>query len=143
MGSLANAYDSLQEYVLSDSLYQTALRLQPDDTNILNNFAYSLSVRGIRLEEALRMAIKALESEPENGAFLDTVGWIHFQKKEYEKALDYIQKSLSVRTGSAEVAEHLGDVYEKLGRMDEARRAWKSALELDEDNLSIIKKLEQ
>jgi Tfp pilus assembly protein PilF len=141
MSSLANAYDSLQEYERSDSLYRASLKLDPENSTILNNYAYSLSQREMRLEEALEMAERALESEPENGAFLDTVGWIYYKKQEYGKALDYIQKSISVRTGSAEVFEHLGDVYSRLGRTDEARKAWESALELDEDNLSILKKL--
>jgi tetratricopeptide (TPR) repeat protein len=143
MGSLANAYDSMEQYELSDSLYQAALQLEPNNSTILNNYAYSLSQRDIRLDDALRMASRALASEPENGAFLDTIGWIHYQREDYEEALGYIQKALSVRSESAEVVEHLGDVYEKLGRMDDARKAWESALEMDKDNPSILKKLDQ
>jgi len=142
MSSLANAYDSVQEFEAADSLYRASLKLDPENATLLNNYAYSLSQREIRLDEALQMAEKALESEPENGAFLDTIGWIYFKREDYYKALDYIKKAISVRSEeSAEVLEHLGDVYEKLGRMDEARNAWESALDLDNKNPSILRKL--
>ena len=109
LSALANAYENLDEFAIADSLYQKALELDPENALVLNNYGYSLSERGIRLEEAMTMAQKALKIEPKNGAY--------------------------------EVAKHLGDVYDKLGMKDKARDAWKKALELDEDNLEILRRL--
>lgn len=140
--ALADLYYTLNEYTVSDSLFQQALRFDPENTIVLNNYSYSLSVRGIRLEEAMRMIRKALEREPENGAYLDTMGWVYFKMGEYNKALEYIEKAIVVRSESAEVVEHLGDVYDKLGMKEKAREAWMKALELDENNPEILKKLD-
>jgi len=143
LGALAGEYERLKKYSIADSLFRRAIKLDSSNALVLNNYAYSLSVRGIRLDEALRMVKRALESEPENGAYLDTIGWIYFKMGRYEDALKYIKQAFMVRDTSAEVAEHLGDVYEKLGMKDKAVELWKKALELDRNNLEIQKKIER
>jgi len=107
----------------------------------LNNYGYSLSVRGVRLEEAMAMSKKALEKDPENGAYLDTMGWIYFKMGDYEKAREYIEKACQFQKNSAEIYEHLGDIYEKLMMKEEAIQMWEKALELDRGNLQLLKKL--
>lgn len=138
---LAAVYDELRQYDRSDSIYKIVLEKYPDHPTALNNYAYSLSVRGERLQEAYEMAEKALEADPENGAFLDTMGWILYQMGRYEEALEYIRKASERRADSAEVFEHLGDVYEKLGDLEQARRAWRKALELDSSRQHLTEKL--
>ncbi len=142
MGVLGAAYDELDEKEKSAGYYEKALKIQPDNSVILNNYGYSLSVRGERLDDALEMVNKALETDPENGAFLDTIGWVYYKLGDYDKALEYIKKSAAIRGGSAEVLEHLGDVYEKLGQMDLAIENWKKAMELDPDRESLTTKLQ-
>jgi tetratricopeptide (TPR) repeat protein len=137
---LAGAYESLKEYALSDSLFQKALSLEPNNDLVLNNYAYSLSERGERLFEAEKMAKKALEINPDNGAYLDTMGWIYYKQGKYQKALGFIEKSFSQRK-SGIVAGHLGDVYEKLNLMNKAREYWETALELDQNQPEIQRKL--
>ncbi|MFQ5770710.1 MAG: tetratricopeptide repeat protein, partial [bacterium] len=141
LSTLAAAYDEMGEYEKSLEYYQKALQIDPDNATILNNYSYSLSERGERLEEALEMVNKALEVEPENGAFLDTIGWVYYKLGDYKKALEYIKKSIAVRDESAEVLEHLGDIYEKLGQMDLAIQFWKKAMELEPDRKSLLLKL--
>ncbi len=141
ISTLAGIFDQLKRYEKSDSLFNEALRLDPDNALINNNYSYSLSERGIRLDEAMEMVQKALKQDPENGAYLDTMGWIYYQIGEYEKALEYIHKAYLVRQESAILADHLGDVYHKLEMKEEARKAWEQALELDENNQDILKKL--
>lgn len=142
LGSLAAAYDELNQPEKSEEFYEKALELDPDNPVLLNNFSYSLSERGERLQEALEMVKSALEVDPENGAFLDTIGWVYYQLGEYDKALEYIKKSLEQRDDSAEVWEHLGDVYHKLGQHDAAVEAWRKARELEPDRESVLIKLE-
>ncbi len=143
ISTLAGIFDQLKKYEESDSLFNKALRLDPDNALINNNYGYSLSERGIRLDEAMEMAQKALKQDPENGAYLDTMGWIYYKIGEYEKALEYIHRAFLIRQESAVLADHLGDVYNKLEMKEEARKAWEQALELDENNQDILEKLNQ
>jgi tetratricopeptide (TPR) repeat protein len=143
MSALATVYDGLKEYLASDSLYEAAIALDSTNVLLLNNFAYSLSERGVRLDEALTMSQEALENDPENGAYLDTMGWIHFKLGNYEKAIDYIQQALDKRPDNAEVMEHLGDVYEKLGQFEKAVACWNKALALDKTNSTLQNKIER
>jgi len=143
LGTLAAVYDELGEFEKSETLYEKALEIDPENATILNNFSYSLTERDKRLDEALQMVRKALEVDPENGAFLDTLGWVYYKMGEYEKALTYIKKSIEQRDTSAEVLEHLGDVYEKMGNMELAIEAWRKARELDPDRESVVLKLKK
>ena len=141
LNMLANAYENLKAYQNSDSVYQLAIEIEPRNALILNNYAYTLSLRSERLEEALKMAMKALELEPENGAYLDTVGWIYYKMGRTRDALTYIEKAATARPESVEVYDHLGDVYTALDMPDKAREAWNHALKLDEKSQEIRKKL--
>ncbi len=141
LGTLAMIYDEKKMHQKSDSLYEIALQAKPNDPLLMNNYSYSLSVRGIKLDEALVMAQQAVAADSTNGAYLDTLGWIFFKMGNYEKALEYISRAVQYRDNSAEVMEHLGDVYEKLNDLENARRYWKKALELDEGRIEVRKKL--
>jgi tetratricopeptide (TPR) repeat protein len=141
LSALAGVYESLKVYTIADSFYNAALKIDPVNPLVLNNYGYSLSVRGARLEEAMGMAKKAIEKDPENGAFLDTMGWILFKMGDYEKARPYIEKAFKLRGNSVEVIEHLGDLYDKLQMKVEAQKMWEKALELDKTNIDLLKKL--
>jgi tetratricopeptide (TPR) repeat protein len=131
---LAMVYDNLKMYAESDSLYETALRLKDDNPLVLNNYAYSLAVRNVRLDRALEMARGAVGMEPENASYLDTIGWIHFRLGRYPEAEEFIGRALSKGEENAEVLEHMGDVQFKLERPDLAVEYWRRALELAPDN---------
>ena len=129
-GTLGDVRANLEKDESSDEAYELALRYDPENDNAMNNYAYNLSVRGENLEVA-----------PENAAYLDTVGWIYFKKGEYEKARRFIQASIDTGEASAEVLEHLGDVHEQLGNMEEARDWWRQALEKDDSRTYLQDKL--
>lgn len=141
LGALAMIYDGKKIYHKSDSLYQVALNERPEDASLMNNYSYSLTVRGVKLDEAMQMAQKAVAADSTNGAFLDTLGWIYFNQGDYQKALEYISRAVKYRDTSAEVMEHLGDVYEKLNDRENARIYWQKALELDGSRIEVQKKL--
>ncbi len=141
IGTLAMIYDGKKIYQKSDSLYEFALEVRPDDPLLMNNYSYSLSVRGIKLAEALRMAQKAVAADSTNGAYLDTLGWVYFKLGDYSKAFEYIARAVKYRDTSAEVMEHLGDVYEKLDDLANARVYWQKAMELDSTRTDLQKKL--
>ncbi len=141
-GSLGDAYAQEENWEDADEAYEQALRLNPANDVVLNNFAYYLSLREMRLEEALEMSERAVEAEPENAAYLDTLGWVHFKLGNYETAREHIQASVDTGSASAVVKEHLGDVYEKLGDMDTARSWWQKAYEKDNSKDYLLEKIE-
>lgn len=141
--SLALVYDDLKNYEESDSLYERGLKLYPDNHLLLNNYAYSLSVRGLQLERALKMSKRALEQQPKNPSYLDTYGWIFYQLGNYNEALRYIKAAIEEGEVSAIVLEHLGDVYYKLGDTNNALKYWKEAYTKDKDNQDLKKKIEK
>ncbi len=143
ISTLGLVYDALKMYSQLDSLYESALRKFPDNALLLNNYSYSLGVRGVQLERALEMARRALAREPGSAAYHDTVGWIFFQMGDYQKARDYILKSLEIQPDNPEVVEHMGDIFEKLGEREKAREYWQNALRLQPDNPALQEKLQQ
>ncbi|MDQ7815533.1 MAG: tetratricopeptide repeat protein [Melioribacteraceae bacterium] len=143
LGITALIYDSKEEFDKSDSLYTIAMKIDPENPLILNNFAYSLSDRGERLDEAFLWSKLAVEKEPENSSYLDTFGWIYFKLNDYHKAKLYIEKSLLLDKDNATVLDHLGDVYFKLGDNNKAIEYWQKALENEPDNSKIKQKIEK
>ncbi len=141
LGTLGDTYASLDEWEAADQAYEEAITLDPDNDVALNNYAYYLSERDLRLEEARDMAIRALELNPENAAFLDTMGWIYFKMGDYEKAYEYIRASIDTGDASAEVMEHMGDVYDKMGEPDRAHYWWQKALDKDENRTYLEERL--
>ncbi len=141
--SLAGAYDELKEFGKSEPLYLKILALSPESPVINNNYAYHLSVRGVNLEKALEHSKKALQADPENAPYLDTLGWIYYKLGDYDQAIYYIEKSLAVDQESPEVMEHLGDVYFKKGDLVNAEKYWKKSLQLDGQRTHLLEKLGQ
>ncbi len=141
LGTLGDAFASLDNWDGADTAYEEAITLDPDNDVALNNYAYYLSEREIRLDDAKEMAHRALELNPENAAFLDTMGWIYFKIGDYEKAHEYIRASIETGDASAEVLEHMGDVYDKLGDPDRAHYWWQKALDKDETRTYLKERL--
>ncbi|MBN9484989.1 MAG: hypothetical protein BGO70_05290 [Bacteroidetes bacterium 43-93] len=140
---LGDAYNFDKQYPQSDEAYNKALALDPENATVLNNYAYYLSVRGVRLDDAEKMSRKSLEIRKNEPTFMDTYGWILYKQGKYDKALEYIQKAIDANGINADgtVWEHLGDVYYKLNEVDKAVEAWKKAKEKGTDNIEIDKKI--
>ncbi|MCK5076559.1 MAG: hypothetical protein KAR38_09295, partial [Calditrichia bacterium] len=140
---LADYYQGKKNYTLADSLYRQGLKYYPEEPLLLNNFAYSLAVRNVELDSALSYINIALSKEPENSAYLDTKGWILYQKKEYKQAYEFIFKAYNKIKNDREVLEHLGDVLWKLENKEEAKKYWKLASEQDPEDKKLLEKLEK
>jgi len=97
----------------------------------MNYLSYTWADRGVNLKEALEMIEKALELEPDNTAYMDTLGWTYFRMGRYNEALAEIDRALKTDPNEPEILQHRGDILEKLGRSAEAREAWEKALKLD------------
>ena len=132
--TLAIASDALNYWNESDSLYEGLIESDTNDVQALNNYSYSLVERNIQLNKALAMAKKAIELEPNNAAYLDTIGWIYYKMDNVEKALSFIRKSVELDNNNAVVLEHLGDVLFSNNQIEEAMLFYLKALDIDKNN---------
>ena len=132
--TLAIASDALSYWNESDSLYEGLIESDTNDVQALNNYSYSLVERNIQLNKALAMAKKAIELEPNNAAYLDTIGWIYYKMDNVEKALSFIRKSVELDNNNAVVLEHLGDVLFSNNQIEEAMLFYLKALDIDKNN---------
>lgn len=130
-GSLGDAYAAMDQWEKAFIQYEKALKFNPDNAGVLNNYAYYLARKGDNLAKAKEMARRALELDPDNPSFLDTVGWIFYLQGSYQEAGDFIRAAINTGQASAEVLEHMGDVMDKLGNKQEAQRWWQKALKKD------------
>lgn len=142
---LGDIYNSTKQYSLSDSSYAAALGLNPRNATVLNNYAYYLSVRNTRLEEAAKMSKKSLEIRPGEPTFLDTYGWILYQQGKYKEALSYIQNAIdkSPEETDPSLWEHLGAALYKTGDKDAAVKAWEKAKANGSENKDIDKMIRE
>jgi len=143
IGTLGLIYDSKEEYEFSDSLYERALSIDSTDILISNNYAYSLSERGTQLKRALELSEYAIEKEPKNSSYLDTIGWVHFKLGNYEKAIKFIKMAMEEDESNATLLDHLADVYAKMDNKKKAIEYWRKALELDPTIKKVNEKLEK
>jgi tetratricopeptide (TPR) repeat protein len=145
LSTLALVYEALKRFDDAYRVYETALKIDANNSLILNNYAYSLSERGLNLQKALKMAQMAIKLDPTNSAYLDTIGWVYFKLGDYSNAEMYVKRALQLRTqadGSpATLEEHLGDIYAKTGDMKNALKYWEKALEHNPDNQSLKEKI--
>jgi tetratricopeptide (TPR) repeat protein len=139
--TLGDIYNITKEYALSDSSYNAALQLDPRNETALNNYAYYLSLRNVRLDDAARMSKESLKIRPGEPTFLDTYGWILYQQGKYREALEYIQKAVDANPDGADPTlwEHLGAVQYRIGDKDGAIISWKKAREKGSENVNIDK----
>jgi tetratricopeptide (TPR) repeat protein len=140
-GSLGDAHAGLENWEQAFESYEESLKLDPDNAVVLNNYAYYLSLQKKDLQKAEKMAQKAIELDPQNASFLDTIGWVYYQLEDYEKARKYLKASLDTGQASAEVMEHMGDVLDKLNQQQEAKSWWRKALEKDSTRTHLKEKI--
>ncbi len=118
----------------AEQFFKQALDLDPANAMTLNYMGYMWADKGIKLPDALKMIKKAVEIEPMNGAYLDSLGWVYFKMGEYELAEDNLRQAVNRTQTDPTVHEHLGDLYEKTGRIRLAAAQWE--LSLNEFNKS-------
>ncbi|GAA4304347.1 tetratricopeptide repeat protein [Compostibacter hankyongensis] len=129
--SLAEAYNAMQRYADSDSCFEKALRLKPDDDLTLNNYSYYLSERGEQLKKAARMSALSLKLSPGNDNYEDTYARILFKLRRYREAKQWMERVLSRPGARAHPGylEHYGDILYKLRQVDRAVKYWQLARE--------------
>ncbi|RYD39905.1 MAG: tetratricopeptide repeat protein, partial [Verrucomicrobiaceae bacterium] len=129
-------------------LMRKCIELEPSEASEAYNYlGYMWVERGENLEEAGQFIRKAVEAEPDNGAFLDSLGWYYFKKGEYDNALKELTRASElIKPEDPVIFDHIADVYHKMGNVPEAVRNWQKALALkpeEKDEKKIAEKLDQ
>lgn len=118
---LGDLYHSVGEVVKAFDAYDRVLNFDPDNALVLNNYAYYLSLRKERLDQAKEMALHAVELEPNNAIYLDTYAWVLYQKGEYEAAEAQMSKAIRLLKEPDETYyHHYADILEKVNKKDKA-----------------------
>ena len=116
---LGNSYNELKDFENSDISYERALEYIPDNVQVLNNYAYYLSLREENLERAEEMSKKTIEMFPEEANYLDTYAWILYKMKKYEQAKIWMQKAIDI-SESETFYSHMADILIELGEKEKS-----------------------
>jgi Flp pilus assembly protein TadD len=109
---------------------EQALKLKPDDPEILNFLGFAWADRGENLTQALSLLQKATLLDPQNGAVIDSLGWVHYRLGDYRQAVHELELAAALDAADPEVNDHLGDAYWRVGRRLEAKYQWRRVLSL-------------
>ena len=112
----------------AEKILRQILAAEPSNPNALNTLGYMLAVRGEQLDEAISLVRRALETDPDNGAFLDSLGWAHFRRGDLAEAQKYLSAAAQRMPDNSEVLDHLGDLRARQGQLQDAINAWTRAL---------------
>lgn len=125
------SYERGHQWPHAETDFREALKLQPDEPNVLNYLGYSLLEQRRNLGEAHAMIVKAVEQRPDDGFMIDSRGWSHFIAGRLDDAVRDLEDAVQREPADPSINEHLGDVYWRVGRILEARYRWRAALDLN------------
>ncbi len=127
---LRGALDERQKhYDSAEEQFRKILALDANNSMTLNYLGYMLADRGVKLDEALTMVQKAVQQDPQNGAYLDSLGWVYFKMGQYALAEANLRKASERISTDPQVHDHLGELYEKTGRLKMAASQWEQSLQ--------------
>jgi tetratricopeptide (TPR) repeat protein len=118
-----------KKYDDAEATFRKILNESPDNAAVLNYLGYMLADHNSKLDDALAMIKKAVGQEPGNGAYLDSLGWAYFKLGKYDLAENNLTKASQHMGADPTVQEHLGDLYQKTGRLKLAATHWQRAIE--------------
>lgn len=125
--NLGESYNAIKNYEKSDKAFDNALKVDPDNAFILNNYGYYLSLRKSMLEKAEKFSRRSNELSPNNRSYIDTYGWILYELGKYKDAEIWLGRAAKMGTTNAVITEHYGDVLYKLDKKEDALHYWKEA----------------
>lgn len=159
---LSGVYVDLKQIDKGAEQLEILLKEDPDNPTFLNDLGFILADHDLRLDESEKLIRKALEKDRErrkkeddlpkeenvdNAAYLDSLAWVLYKKKEYKEAKKHLQEAIKQKEGKhSEIYDHLADVHMALGERDDAIKMWKEALKMedlskrDEQRRKIIQK---
>lgn len=128
--SLSNIYVQQGDFPKGEAILEKVLEEDPADPSVNNDLGYLWADRGKNLERAEKMIRIAIKAEPENAAYLDSMGWVLFKLGKFKEAVPHLEKAVSLPGGGdATIWDHLGDCYDRVGQLEKAKDAWQKALD--------------
>jgi len=140
---LAMLYAETGEMARAESLFALLAREDSTDAAVYNNWGYFLATRGGDLDSAQKLVKKALDLEPENPLYLDSMGWIYYLKGDYDRAFEYLKKAVEKEGDDPEILEHMGEILMKLGERKEALKYLRRALKIDPTREGLREKIKR
>ena len=127
--NLSIAYTNLGDYAKGEAELEILFAKNPDDPGVNNDLGYLYAEQGKNLEKAEAMIRKAVADEPENSAYLDSLGWVLFKRGKAKEAIEPLKKAIENLEGrdDATIPEHLGDVYFEIKDRAKAKEPWEKA----------------
>jgi tetratricopeptide (TPR) repeat protein len=143
--SLSNCYVQKGEVAKGEKILEEVLVERPEDSQANNDLGYLYADQGKNLPKAEKMIRQALKGEPDNVAYLDSMGWVLFKQGKLEEARTFLQKAIASPNGSdGTIWEHLGDCYAAMKNQDKAAEAWKKGLkDAEEESFPDTKLIER
>ncbi|WP_417393565.1 tetratricopeptide repeat protein [Gimesia sp.] len=139
---LSNTYVQQGDIAKGEAVLEEMLADDPENPSINNDLGYLYADQGKNLEKAEKMIRIALKSEPDNMAYLDSMGWVLFKLERYQEAAGYLEKASKLPGGGdSTILDHLADCYHKLNKTKEANELWKKALEEAQQSSPVDQKL--
>ena len=126
--ALGALYDESKNKDKTIEYMQKAIELNPDYAAALNYLGYTYADMGVELDQAERLIIRALEIAPNDGFYIDSLGWVYYQKGDYRRAIEQLEKAVHLVVDDPVIIEHLGDAYLKVGKPGKALRSYRDAL---------------
>lgn len=131
---LAASLERAKKLPESVAAFERLLSVKKDYAPGMNYLGYLWADRGENLPRALALVQKAVELDPTNGAYLDSLGWVYYQLNQLDRAEENLRAAATLNPDDATIEEHMGDVFEKRGDISRARASWKRALTLKPDD---------
>jgi tetratricopeptide (TPR) repeat protein len=127
---LATVFERQKDFDKAEVLFKEVLKANPKNATALNYIGYMLADRGVRLQEAVKYVEEALALDPNNGAYLDSLGWAFYKLNELDKAEQYLLRAVELVKNDPVIHDHLGDVYFKGGNYEKAVQYWTKSVEV-------------
>jgi len=125
---LGSIYERQKKYDLAEDQFKKVLVVDPFNASAANYLGYMLADQGVRLEESVKYIQKALELDPNNGAYLDSLGWAYYKMDRYDLAELHLEKAARLMTTDPTIHAHLGSVYLRRGKLALAQQEWERAI---------------
>ena len=139
---LGSLYIEIKDEDKAIKVLEKSISINPEHDGSLNTLAYIYAEMGVNLSKAKILIDRALVISPNNGAYLDSLGWVYYKQEKYEQALKVFKKASGLLKDPV-IYEHLGDVYYKLNYVEDALKYWQLSLDLLPNKENVKKKIEE
>jgi tetratricopeptide (TPR) repeat protein len=136
------AYERLKEWPKAEPNFREALKLMPNQPQVLNYLGYSWVDMNMNLDEGLDMIRKAVDLRPSDGYIVDSLGWAYYRLNRFDEAVTELERAVSLKPDDPVLNDHLGDAYWRVGRKLEATFQWSHARDMkpESDVLATVQK---